>query len=153
MTVENFIEEHPPWQRLLSDITSANTATIQISENGEYDVRNYAYADVNVSGGSSTGKVYFLNSVESPSYPVVEVDGVETELVDDILEMGDQQMPCKSVTAVIGSIIGFELVGLEIMACATATSDTSKDIPYTESSGSGTIVLPHENAFVAYMVS
>lgn len=109
--------------------------------------------DIGGGGGSSSAKVYFQNPGESPTYPEVEVDGVETGLVDDVLEMGGEQMPCKSVTAVIGSIIGFSLVGMEIMACATATSDTSMDIPYTADSGSGTIVLPHESAFVAFTVS
>lgn len=152
MAYDNFIEEHPPWQRLLAEVKGSITGTIEITENGEYDVSSYAVADVNVSGGSSSAKAYFLNPGESPTYPEVEVDGVETELVDDVLEMGGEQMPCKSVTAVIGSIIGFSLVGMEIMACATATSDTSMDIPYTESSGSGTIVLPHDGAFVAFTV-
>lgn len=153
MAYDNFIEEHPPWQRLLAEVKGSITGTIEITENGEYDVSSYAVAVVNVSGGSSTAKVYFQNPGESPTYPVVEVDGVETELVDDVLVMGDQEMPCKSVTAVIGSIIDFDLADMEIMACATATSDTSMDIPYTAGSGSGTIVLPHESAFVAFTVS
>lgn len=66
MAVDNFIEEHPPWQRLLSSISggSIEIEALTVTENGTYSEEGKAYSPVtvNVSGGADipTG-LYFVN--------------------------------------------------------------------------------------------
>lgn len=59
MAVDNFIEEHPPWQRLLSSISSGSieVEALTVTENGTYSEEGKAYSPVtvNVSGGATVG--------------------------------------------------------------------------------------------------
>lgn len=111
----------------------APSGTIEITENGEgIDVAQYAYADVNVSGGGSTAyKVYiFAQDYSNLKFVYGSGDGVAVEtddLVDATLTIEGNDYPVKAFPEDIpaGEIIRNMTVGI---SCALSLLDDNYDV-------------------------